>query len=129
MDVRFNNFLGLEPRYSDYTSARFVILPIPYDATASFRSGARFGPSAIIAASEHLELFDEELGGEFHRCGIATLDPLAPNAAGPQAMHDDVFGYARRVVRNGKTPIALGGEHGITSGLVRAVGTLSLIHI
>ncbi len=121
MKTRPHSFLGLEPRYSDYASARFVILPIPYDATASHRPGTRFGPSAIIAASEHLELFDEELGGEFHKCGIATLDALAPNAAGPQSMHEDVFKYARRVVRDGKTPIALGGEHGITSGLVRAV--------
>ncbi|MFH0983121.1 MAG: agmatinase [Planctomycetota bacterium] len=115
------NFLGLRPELADYRRARFAILPIPYDATASYRSGTRFGPSAIITASQQVEFFDEELGTEFHRCGIATLDPLLPNAAGPQLMHEDIFKYARRVVRDGKTPIALGGEHSITSGLVRAV--------
>ncbi|MCP4591018.1 MAG: agmatinase, partial [bacterium] len=83
--------------------------------------GSRFGPDAIIAASEHLELFDEELGAEFHECGIATLDALAPSAGGPQAMHQDVVAYAGRVVRDGQIPLALGGEHGITAGLVRAV--------
>ncbi|MCP4590981.1 MAG: agmatinase, partial [bacterium] len=85
MQTRPHNFLGLEPEFSDCARARFVVLPIPYDATASFRPGSRFGPDAIIAASEHLELFDEELGAEFHECGIATLDALAPSAGGPQA--------------------------------------------
>ena len=121
METRPNNFLGLDLKFAEYGTARFAVLPIPYDATASHRPGTRAGPAAIIAVSEHLELFDEELGAEFHRCGIATLDALAPNMAGPQAMHEDVFKYARRVVRDAKTPIALGGEHGVTSGLVRAV--------
>ncbi len=115
------NFLGLPRELTDYGRARFVVLPIPYDSTTSYRSGARDGPSAIITASHQVEFFDEELGGEFHRAGIATLDALMPNMAGPQAMHDDIYHYARPVVRAGKTPIALGGEHSITSGLVRAV--------
>ena len=118
-----NNFLGLEPRFSDYRSARYAVLSVPYDSTTSFQAGTRMGPSAIIAASQQVELFDEELGGEFYRTGIATLDPLMPNMAGPEAMHADIFDYARRVVRDGKFPLTLGGEHSITSGLVRAVAT------
>jgi agmatinase len=41
--------------------------------------------------------------------------------AGPDAMHDDIHKAARRLVRDGKFVLALGGEHSITSGLVRAV--------
>ena len=118
-----NNFLALEPAFADYASARFAILPIPYDATASFRGGSRDGPQAIITASQQLELFDEELGAEFHRAGIATLDPLEANVAGPQAMQADIWAAARRVVRAGKFLLALGGEHGITAGLIRAVAS------
>jgi len=121
METLPNNFLALEPEFSDYASARFAILPIPYDATASFRGGSRHGPQAIITASQQLELFDEELGGEYHRAGIATLDPLEANVAGPEAMQADVYAAARKVVRDGKFLLGLGGEHGITSGLVRAV--------
>ncbi len=116
-----NNFLALEPRYSEYRSARFAVLPVPYDATTSFRSGSRDGPQAVLAASQQLELFDEELGSEFHRAGIATLDPLEQNAAGPEAMCEDVFRAARKIVRDGKFLIGLGGEHTVTAGLVRAV--------
>ncbi len=118
-----NNFLALEPRYSEYAKARYVVLPVPYDGGASYKAGAREGPAAIIEASHHVETFDEELGGEFYRAGIATLDAIAPNKAGPQAMHEDLFKLAKRVVRDGKFLVGLGGDHSVTSGLVRAVMT------
>lgn len=116
-----DGFLALTKRQSDYRRARYAVLPVPYDATASFQAGARRGPSAIIEASGQLEDFDEEYGREFVGCGIATLAPVEPNAAGPAEMHEDITRAARRVVRDGKFLIGLGGEHSITSGLVRAV--------
>jgi agmatinase len=118
-----NNFLGLPARYSDYARSRFAVLPIPYDSTTSFQTGTREGPAAIIRASQQVELFDEELEAECHKAGVATLDPLVPNMSGPEAMHKDIFQTAKRVVRDGKFLFGLGGEHSITSGLVRAVMT------
>ncbi len=116
-----SNFLGLAAKYSDYTRAKFAVLPIPYDSTTSFQTGTREGPAAIIRASQQVELFDEELEDEFYKAGVATLDPIAPNMAGPKEMHEDIFAVARRVVRDGKFLLGLGGEHSITSGLFRAV--------
>jgi len=116
-----DNFLGLPPRQSDYRRARYAILPIPYDGTVSFQVGTRNGPRAIITASQQVELFDQEYGREFCARGVATLPPVAPNMAGPKQMHEDVYQAARRIVADGKFMIALGGEHSITSGLVRAV--------
>ena len=60
MDTIPNNFLGLEEKHSTYETARFVVLPIPYDATASYRGGCRAGPAAVIEASGQVEWFDEE---------------------------------------------------------------------
>jgi agmatinase len=117
------SFLGLDGRDASYEAARFAVLPIPYDATTSFSPGAREGPRAIIAASRQLEDYDVELGRESYRAGIATLDPLEPDARGPEAMHQRVYRAARKIVRDGKFLIGLGGEHSITSALVRAVRT------
>ncbi len=116
-----NNYFAIDAEHSSYDSAKFVILPIPYDATASFKTGCRNGPSAIMAASHHVEYYDDELAREYHEVGIATLDPLETNASGPEAMHADIFRAAKRVVDDGKFLIGVGGEHSITSGLVRAV--------
>jgi len=115
------NFLGLDPRYSDYEKAAYAVLPVPYDATTSFLTGTRNGPNAIITASQQVELFDEELEQECYQCGIATLDPVEPHVAGPKEMHERIFKIAKRIVRDGKFLFGLGGEHGITSALVRAV--------
>ena len=128
-----NNFLGLEREFSAYEYARFAILPVPYDSAASYRAGSRNGPAAIISASQHVELFDEELGRESHASGITTLDPVAPNRAGPAAMHEDLFEVAGEVVADNKFLISLGGDHSITSALVKAVmekhGNLSVLQI
>lgn len=120
METTPRNFLGLEEEHSRYDSAQFAILPVPYDSSASYMSGSRNAPTAIISASEHLEWFDEELHKECFQCGIATLDPIEPNLDGPKSMQDDLCEWAGRVISDGKFPFALGGDHSITGGLVRA---------
>jgi len=117
------NFLELDAEDADYGRARYAVLPVPYDGGASFRTGARLAPAAIIEASHHCETLDEELLAEFHHVGIATLKAVATNRAGPEAMHHDIFEAARHVVRDGKTLLGIGGDHSVTSGLVRAVMT------
>jgi agmatinase len=57
-------FGGLDLEQTDYASSRAVILPVPYDATTTYRTGSRDGPAAIISASANMELFDEDLKRE-----------------------------------------------------------------
>jgi agmatinase len=121
MSQALDNFLGLPQRNCEYSRAHYAILPVPYDGTITFQPGTRWGPRAIISASQQVELFDEEYGREFIKPGVATLSPLEPEAAGPAEMVKTVYAAARRIVRDGKFLITLGGEHSITSGLVRAV--------
>lgn len=53
--------------------ARLVIVPVPWDATTSYRPGTSRGPAAIRVASHQLDLYDADLG-EPWRAGIAMLD-------------------------------------------------------
>ena len=53
--------------------AQLVIVPVPWDATTSYRPGTARGPAAIRAASHQLDLYDRDLG-EPWRAGIAMLD-------------------------------------------------------
>lgn len=120
-DVIPDNFLGLDAKRSSYDAATFAVLPIPYDATTSYGVGTRFGPRAILSASQQVELYDTGLECEPRVGGIATLAPLEPDARGPEPMMERVYAAARRVVRAEKFLIGLGGEHSLTSPLVRAV--------
>lgn len=115
------NFGALEPPLSEYASARAVVLPIPYDATASANTvGTREGPQAIIDSSQDLELYDLELGFEPASAGIHTLPELAPHFGSPEQMQEAIAEVTRELLRDGKLVAALGGEHSVTIGLARA---------
>ncbi|MDX2199112.1 MAG: agmatinase [Phycisphaerae bacterium] len=116
-----DNFLGLPPPRNGLRGAKVAVLPIPYDATTSYAVGTRDGPRAIITASQQVELYDEGLGRETITDGIVTLDPVTPDVSGPKATLDAIYRAAAPVVRAGKFLLSLGGEHSISSGLVRAV--------
>ena len=115
------NFLALTPEQSALETARAVLIPVPYDSTTSYRTGARYGPAAILAASYNLEDYDHELDIDLSEAGIHTTAALEPHMAGPDAMirrvADAVESYddGRRLVG------LLGGEHTIAVGAVRAM--------
>lgn len=43
-------------------SAKVVILPVPFDATTSYKRGTADGPAAIVRASHQVDLFDRQTG-------------------------------------------------------------------
>lgn len=112
------SFGGLEAEGEGGGDARFSIIPVPYDLTVSYVSGTRGGPRAIIEASAHMELFDEELGAEPCSAGIETLPALEPTAQGPEEMVRRVKAAADAVLDAGRVPVLLGGEHSVTLGVV-----------
>ena len=115
-----SSFAALDDPLATFDRAAAVVLPVPYDATTSYRAGARDGPRAIIEASRYLELYEPELDLEPSDWGIATLPEIEPDVSGPEAMIDRVEGAVREVIGAGKLPVVLGGEHSITVGAVRA---------
>ncbi len=121
MNLLPQNFGELAPEFSSFEGSRVVILPVPYDATTSWQPGTRSGPKAIIEASTHLELFDEELQSEPYRVGIHALNPLEPSTSGPEETLQRVEQAFSFILDHEKFPVMLGGEHSITLGAVRAL--------
>ena len=97
-----------------------VLVPVPYDSTTSFRSGARDGPGAIIEASYGLEDYDIELEVDVSQVGIYTSAKLEPHMAGPAAMVERIKQAVESYVRMGKIVGLLGGEHSVSVGSVQA---------
>ncbi|MBI4863800.1 MAG: agmatinase family protein [Candidatus Riflebacteria bacterium] len=50
-----------------------VLIPVPWEATASWRGGTAGGPAAILAASRQIDLYDLK-AGRAYEAGIAMLD-------------------------------------------------------
>jgi agmatinase len=114
------NFLALPENLSNYKAAKAVILPIPYEATVSYGEGTRNGPAAIIAASRQVETYDHDLNAEPCSVGIATLGELEQVSIGPEQMMERIEMAADEILRHDKFILALGGEHSISSALVKA---------
>ncbi len=107
-----------------YNAAQVVILPIPYEATTTYRRGCENGPDALLEASQQVEYYDEELEKETcDSVGIYTHPAVADTRTGNftaekmlQVTQETVY----QLIQDGKFAIALGGEHSITTGVVEA---------
>jgi agmatinase len=113
-------FGGLPAELSALGQARAAILPLPYDGTTSYVTGTRRGPQAIIAASQNMELYDEELECSPCDVGIVTLPELDISDEGPAATVARVEGAARWAMSRAEFVVSLGGEHSLTPPAVRA---------
>ncbi len=115
-------YLG-EDYATDYASARVAILPIPYEATTTYRKGCENGPAAILEASQEVEDYDEEFDREIWQVGIWTHRPVADTRQGKvsaEQMLQETQAALAPMIADGKFVISLGGEHSITAGVVEA---------
>jgi agmatinase len=114
------NFLGIPAENSELATSPYVILPVPYEETATYGKGTQYGPAAIIAASQEVELFDEELGCEPYLVGIHTAPTMDITSRGAVEQNQIVYEHFRELLRHNKIVGMLGGEHSISYGAVRA---------
>ncbi len=115
-----HNFLGLDETAASRESARVVVVQLPFEATTTYRTGAKEGPSALIRASRNVELYDDELDLEPYRVGIHTLPEADLPLHDLRSTHDQIEALIRTLIDEDKFPVILGGEHSISLGAARA---------
>jgi agmatinase len=115
------SFFSLPKELSDPATAKFLIQPIPYEGTVSFLKGTLKGPAAILAVSDQVEHFDEELLFDMTRHGVATFPAIEP-ANSPEEQFNRIYQTLRlrNLFQRARLPIFLGGEHSITPPIVHA---------
>ncbi|MHC4548115.1 MAG: agmatinase [Planctomycetota bacterium] len=99
--------------------ARFVLVPVPYEKTTTYRRGTAAGPAALLEASQQVELFDEETRVEPLRDGLALLEPVAVDAT-PDVLATRLAEVVGPHLRAGRIVGCLGGEHSLSLGPIRA---------
>lgn len=145
--------LGFTPR-----EAGVVLVPVPFDATTSYRPGAARGPEAVLQASYQIDLHDREAGDPW-RAGIA-LAPAVPEIAAHATtardlvetlrdapdtekldhvnrlcseVNDRVTEEVGRWLEMGKLVGTIGGDHATAFGAIRAhaghFGEFGILHI
>ncbi len=116
-DESFHDPLRGDAHHPD--KARCVVIPFGLEASVSYGSGTASGPSAILAASHQLELYDEELRREAYLdYGIAAI--REPEIAKPiEPALAQLSSLVEQVLDVGRFPLVLGGEHSLTAGAIR----------
>ncbi len=109
-------FLGSELTQPSPDQARFHILPVPYEESVSYGGGTAKGPAAILAASWQLETWDGRSTPSDQ--GIYTWPPVHTEGS-PQEVVDRIAQATKAIVDQNKFPIALGGEHTVTYGVIK----------
>lgn len=113
------NLFGIEDQ--DYSAAKVVAVPVPYDSTTTYRGGARDGPRAIIEASRIVEFYNEEVGADVSKLGIFTTEELAPDFHSPERMVKRIEKEVSLLLEDGKFPLLIGGEHTVALGSISAL--------
>ncbi len=130
----YENFLELEPEHSGLEHAHIVIVPAPYEYRTSFGKGTAQGPAALLAASAHVETYDEEYDRELcYDLGLATLKPVSLHGIYDEAAIAAVEAVVSELLSRGKFVVTVGGEHTIALAPIRAhfraFPQMSLLHL
>jgi agmatinase len=130
--------------------AGLVLVPVPFDATTSYGGGTSMGPEAVFNASMQVDLFDHQFGRTYERGlfmqpidrQLLTLSRQARRLAKPiierggaterdkravaqvnaacERIEAFTHDAAADILKDGKIPALLGGDHSTPLGFIRA---------
>lgn len=118
MNKNIENFIGCE---SDYENAEIVLFGAPFDSTTSYRPGARFGCSAIRHESYGIETYSPYQDKDLTDYEVFDSGDLELCFGSSEKALEDIRAMAEKILKDGKLPFLIGGEHLVTLGSVRAV--------
>lgn len=117
---------------SDYKDADIVLFGAPFDCTTSYRPGARFGPSAMRAESFGIETYSPYQDRDLTDIKVFDSGDLELCLGDSRLALKDISARTSRILKDGKFPFLIGGEHLVTLGAVREVfkayPDLNIIH-
>src|SRR4030043_445372 len=118
---------------ASFERSRGVILGCPYDGSASFRPGARFGPSAIRRASWGIETFSPYFQRDLIQYSIHDMGDLELPLGEKKISLGLIRKVLGKILSEKKFPILLGGDHLITLPIIEEIlsfySSLHIVHI
>ncbi len=109
---------------SSFNDAAFVLYGVPYEQTVTFRKGTKQGPMQIRKASWNFESFNPHTTIDLQDIQIHDYGNLGSiEKVSSEEMIQRVKTFTKIIVQQNKTPIALGGEHSISAGVLHGFPT------
>jgi agmatinase len=118
---------------ASFEEGKIVLLGCPFDGSASFRPGARFGPSAIRKASWGIETYSPYFKRDLTQLFIHDMGDLEVPLGEKKIAFDLIQKALRKILSKDKFPVLLGGDHLITLPILeetlKVYPDLHLLHL
>jgi agmatinase len=115
---KMQTFLGCD---KPYENADTVIFGAPFDSTTSYRPGTRFASRTMRAESYALETYSPYLDADIEDLAVHDSGDLELCFGDTQTALGAIEQKAAQILKDGKRPVMIGGEHLVSLGAVRAV--------
>ena len=117
LKANVETFLGCE---SELEAARIVIYGAPFDSTTSYRPGTRFASKVMRAESYGLETYSPYLDLDMEDASVFDSGDLELCFGDTELALGAIEERAAEILKEGKLPFMIGGEHLVTLGAMRA---------
>ncbi len=111
-----NNFADAS---SSFDEAKFVIYGVPFDGTSSYRAGSRWAPREMRKASYNFETYIGDFDVDLCDVPVHDMGDCEVYSSVDDTL-DVVYDTASLIVKAGKIPVMMGGEHSLTYPCVKA---------
>lgn len=118
LNKNIETFIGCDANYKD---ADIVIFGAPFDSTTSYRPGARFGPSAIRHESYGIETYSPYQDKDLLDKQVFDSGDIELCIGDAKIALNQIEKRVNTILKDGKRPLMLGGEHLVTYPVVKAL--------
>jgi agmatinase len=109
------------PHVTDPSGVDAAVVGVPFDTGSSYRTGARFAPEAIRSASALVRPYHAALDVDvFAELSVVDWGDLTVTPGNAERTLEQVAAGIGGLTRADVTPIALGGDHTVVLGELRA---------
>ena len=118
MKPNIETFIGCD---NSYEESKIVLFGAPFDSTTSFRPGTRFASKAMRSESFGIETYSPYQDGDLEDFAVFDSGDLELPFGNTQRVLDQIEEHTAEILKDGKIPYMIGGEHIVTLGAMRAV--------
>lgn len=118
MKPNIETFIGCD---NSYEESKIVLFGAPFDSTTSFRPGTRFASKAMRSESFGIETYSPYQDEDLEDFAVFDSGDLELPFGNTQRALAQIEEHTAEILKDGKIPCMIGGEHLVTLGAMRAV--------